>query len=68
MAVITSTLGHVQMVKLLFGQYVFTAKSGKEINYFHCNTVQTTEYSTVSVKFHFHKGLNKPMSYYNAVC
>jgi len=43
-AAIKCTLGHV---KLLFGQFVFIAKSVNEINYFHCNIVQTTDCSTV---------------------
>jgi len=62
-AAIKCTLGYVQMAKLLFGQYVFIDKAVNKINYSHCSTVQTTESSTVFAQFHFHKALNKPMSY-----
>ena len=34
-------IGHVQLAKLLFGQYVFIAKSIDKTIYSDCNTVQT---------------------------
>jgi hypothetical protein len=62
---LNAPLWHVQ---LLIGQYVFIAKSVNEVTYCDCNTVLTTDCSTVFVQFQFHKVLNKTMSYYNAVC
>jgi hypothetical protein len=63
-AAIKCTLGQVQ---LLFEQCVFIAKSVYETTYSDCNTVQTTDCSTVSVQLHLHKALNKPFSYQNAL-
>jgi len=66
-AAIKSNLGSVQMAKLLFGPHVFIGKSVNRTTYSDCNTVHTTDCSTVFVQFHFHKVLNKHMSYYCAV-
>jgi len=41
MTAVKCTLGYVQMVKLLFGQCVFIAKSANKTAYCDCNTVQT---------------------------
>jgi len=68
MTAVKCTHRHVDMVKLLFGQYVFIAKSVNKTTYCACNTVQTTDSSTVFVQFHFHNALNQSMSYYFTVC
>ena len=52
MAAIKSTLGLVKMSKLLFGPYAFIAKSVNKTTYSDCNTVHTTDCSTVFVQFH----------------
>ena len=59
-------VGHIQMSKFLFGQYVFIAKSPNQTTYSDCNTVQTTDCSKLLVNFHFHKVLNEPLSDHNA--
>jgi len=61
-AEIKCTLGNLQMTKLLFGQYVFIAKSVNITNYSDYNTVQTIDCCTVFVQFHFHTALSTPIS------
>jgi len=58
---IKSNVGHVQLAKLLFGQYVFIAKSVNKTSYSDCNTVWSTECRAMFVQFYFYRALNEPL-------